>query len=86
MCKQAVEKDNSTDLDKVRPAMAGQTYKAPCCFTLTMDKTNHHLQRPVMIGEIQANGQFSVVYRTKEPIRANPWSPFIPGNEGKQGA
>jgi urea transport system substrate-binding protein len=66
--------------------MYGQTFKAPCGFTLTMDKTNHHLHRPVMIGEIQANGQFSVVYRTKEPIRANPWSPFIPGNEGKQGA
>jgi len=86
MWKQAVEKAKSTDVDKVRPAMAGQTFKAPCGFTLTMDKTNHHLHRPVMIGEIQANGQFSVVYRTKEPIRANPWSPFIPGNEGKQGA
>jgi urea transport system substrate-binding protein len=86
MWKQAVEKAKSTDVNKVRPAMAGQTFKAPCGFTLTMDKTNHHLHRPVMIGEIQANGQFSVVYRTKEPIRANPWSPFIPGNEGKQGA
>jgi urea transport system substrate-binding protein len=86
MWKQAVEKAKSTDVDKVRPAMYGQTFKAPCGFTLTMDKTNHHLHRPVMIGEIQANGQFSVVYRTKEPIRANPWSPFIPGNEGKQGA
>ena len=86
MWKQAVEKAKSTDVDKVRPAMYGQTFKAPCGFTLTMDKTNHHLHRPVMIGEIQANGQFSVVYRTKEPIRANPWSPFIAGNEGKQGA
>jgi urea transport system substrate-binding protein len=86
MWKQAVEKAKSTDVGKVRAAMAGQTFKAPCGFTLTMDKTNHHLHRPVMIGEIQANGQFSVVYRTKEPIRANPWSPFIPGNEGKQGA
>jgi urea transport system substrate-binding protein len=37
-----------------------------------------------MIGEIQANGQFSIVYKTKEPIRAQPWSPFIEGNEAKQ--
>jgi len=86
MWKQAVEKVKSVEVDKVRAAMAGQTFKAPCGFTLTMDKTNHHLHRPVMIGEVQANGQFSVVYKTKEPIRANPWSPFIPGNEGKQGA
>jgi urea transport system substrate-binding protein len=51
-----------------------------------MDKTNHHLHRPVMIGEVKGDGQFNVVYKTKEPIRANPWSPYIPGNESKQGA
>jgi urea transport system substrate-binding protein len=51
-----------------------------------MDKSNHHLHKPVMIGEVKADGQFNVVYRTKEPIRANPWSPFIPGNESKQNA
>jgi urea transport system substrate-binding protein len=86
MWKQAVEKAKSIQVDRVRPAMYGQTFKSPCGFTLTMDKSNHHLHKPVMIGEVQGNGQFSVVYRTKEPIRANPWSPFIPGNEGKQKA
>ena len=86
MWKQAVEKAKSIEVDKVRPAVYGQTFKAPSGFTLSMDKTNHHLHKPVMIGEIQANGQFSVVYKTKEPIRANPWSPFIPGNESKQNA
>jgi urea transport system substrate-binding protein len=86
MWKQAAEKAKSVDVDKVRPAMYGQTFKAPCGFTLTMDKSNHHLHKPVMIGEVKADGQFSVVYKTKEPIRANPWSPFIPGNESKQGA
>jgi urea transport system substrate-binding protein len=48
-----------------------------------MDKTNHHLHKPVMIGEIKADGQFNVVWQTKEPIRAQPWSPFIPGNDKK---
>jgi urea transport system substrate-binding protein len=86
MWKQAVEKAKSIEVDKVRPAVYGQTFKAPSGFTLSMDKSNHHLHKPVMIGEIQANGQFSVVYKTKEPIRANPWSPFIPGNESKQNA
>jgi len=86
MWKQAVEKAKSTEVDKVRQAMYGQQFKAPCGFTLTMDKTNHHLHRPVMIGEVKGDGQFNVVYKTKEPIRANPWSPYIPGNESKQGA
>jgi len=84
MWKQAVEKAKSVEVDKVRVAMAGQTFKAPCGMELMMDKTNHHLHKPVMIGEIQASGQFSIVYKTKEPIRAQPWSPFIEGNEAKQ--
>ncbi|MGD8477434.1 MAG: urea ABC transporter substrate-binding protein [Burkholderiales bacterium] len=84
MWAQAVEKAGTTDVDKVREAMAGQTFKAPSGFTLTMDETNHHLHKPVMIGEILPNGQFQVVWKTKEPIRAQPWSPFIPGNESKQ--
>jgi urea transport system substrate-binding protein len=84
MWKQAVEKAHSTDTDKVIAAMAGQTFKAPSGFVLTMDQTNHHLHKPVFIGEVRADGQFNVVWKTKEPIRAQPWSPFIPGNESKQ--
>ncbi|KPZ12922.1 Branched-chain amino acid ABC transporter substrate-binding protein [Pseudomonas syringae pv. viburni] len=83
MWAQAVEKAKSTDVDKVREAMAGQTFAAPSGFTLTMDKTNHHLHKPVMIGEVEDNGQFNVVWQTKEPIRAQPWSPYIPGNDKK---
>src|SRR5258705_637598 len=84
MWKAAVEKAKSTDTDKVIAAMAGQTFKAPSGFTLTMDKTNHHLHKPVYIGEVKADGQFNIVWKTKGPIRAQPWSPFITGNEGKQ--
>ena len=84
MWKQAVEQAKSIEVDKVRPAVAGQSFDAPSGFTLTMDKTNHHLHKPVMIGEVQADGQFSVVYQTKAPIRAQPWSPFIAGNEARQ--
>jgi urea transport system substrate-binding protein len=84
MWKQAVEKAKSAEVDKVRKAMAGQTFKAPCGMTLKMDETNHHLHKPVFIGEVKGNGQFSVVWKTDKPIRAQPWSPFIPGNEGKQ--
>jgi urea transport system substrate-binding protein len=84
MWAQAVEKAKSTDTDKVIAAMSGQVFKAPSGYELTMDPTNHHLHKPVMIGEIRPDGQFSVVWKTKGPIRAQPWSPFIPGNESKQ--
>jgi urea transport system substrate-binding protein len=84
MWKQAVEKAHSTETDKVIAAMSGQTFKAPSGFVLSMDATNHHLHKPVFIGEIRADGQFNVVWKTKEPIRAQPWSPFVAGNEKKQ--
>jgi urea transport system substrate-binding protein len=83
MWAQAAEKAKSTDVDKVREALAGQTFAAPSGYTLTMDKTNHHLHKPVMIGEIQPDGQFNVVWQTEGPIRAQPWSPYIPGNDKK---
>jgi urea transport system substrate-binding protein len=38
----------------------------------------------VFIGEVKADGQFNVVWKTKGPIRAQPWSPFIAGNESKK--
>ena len=50
--------------------------------TLEMDG-NHHLHKPVMIGEVRGDGQFNVVWRTKTAVRAQPWSPYIAGNEGK---
>ncbi len=83
MWKQAVEKAKSTDVDKVRVAMRGQTFKAPGGFESKMDEKNHHLHKPVFIGEVRADGQFNVVWKTKGPVRAQPWSPFIEGNDKK---
>ncbi|MEF9384779.1 urea ABC transporter substrate-binding protein [Ralstonia solanacearum species complex bacterium KE056] len=80
--KQAVETAGSTDVDKVRKAMVGQQFKAPSGFMLAMNN-NHHLSKPVMIGEVRGDGQFNVVWKTPTAIRAKPWSPYIPGNEGK---
>ena len=80
----AAKKAGTTDVDAVRKAMAGITFVAPSGFTLKMDETNHHLHKPVMIGEVRADGQFNVVWKTPGPIRAQPWSPYIPGNEGKK--
>ena len=84
MWKQAVEKAKSTNVDKVIAAMSGQTFNAPSGYVLKMDETNHHLWKPVFIGEIKGDGQFNVVWKTKGPIRAQPWSPFVAGNESKK--
>jgi len=84
MWKQAVEKAKSFDVAKVSAAMGGQTFTAPSGITSTMDAKNHHLHKAVFIGEVKADGQFNVVWKTKGPVKAQPWSPFIAGNDKKK--
>ena len=84
MWKQAVEKAKTTDVDKVIAAMGGQKFNAPSGFVEEMDPKNHHLHKPVFIGEIKADGQFKVVWKSKGTIKAQPWSPYVPGNDKKK--
>ncbi len=84
MWAQAAAKAKSIETDKIIPAINGQTFKAPSGLTATMDAKNHHLHKPVLIGEVKADGQFNVVWKTKGPIKAQPWSPFIAGNDKKK--
>ncbi|MFN4265519.1 MAG: urea ABC transporter substrate-binding protein [Aquabacterium sp.] len=84
MWAQAVKKAGTTDVDKVIKAMAGQTFPAPGGFMSKMDEKNHHLHKPVFIGEVKADGQFKVVWKTPGPVKAQPWSPFIAGNDKKK--
>jgi urea transport system substrate-binding protein len=77
MWTQAVEQAGTTDVDAVRQAMYGQKVATPSGFTAVMN-TNHHLSKPVMIGEIQPDGQFQIVWQTKEPVRGAAWSKYIP--------
>ena len=84
MWKQAVEKAKSTDVNKVIAAMGGQSFKAPSGMTVKMDEKNHHLHKPVFIGEVRADGQFNVVWKTPGPVKAAPWSPYIEGNDKKK--
>ncbi len=83
MWAQAAEQAGTTNVDAVRQAIGGQTVKSPSGFEITMDAKNHHLHKPVVIGEIQDDGQFEVVWKTKGPIRAQAWSPFIPDSAKK---
>jgi len=77
MWSQAVAQAGTTNIDAVRQAMYGQKVKAPSGFTAVMN-TNHHLSKPVMIGEIRPDGQFNVVWQTKGPVKAEAWSKYIP--------
>jgi urea transport system substrate-binding protein len=77
MWSQAVMQAGTTDVNAVRQAMYGQKVKAPSGFEAVMN-TNHHLSKPVMIGEIQPDGQFEIVWQTKKTIKADAWSPYIP--------
>ena len=83
MWAQAVNKAKSTDTDKVIAAMAGQTLKAPSGIVSKMDEKNHHLHKSVFIGEIRADGQFNVVWKTPGPVAADPWSDYILENKGR---
>jgi urea transport system substrate-binding protein len=82
MWAQAVAQAGSTNVDAVRQAMYGQKVKALSGYDVQM-YSNHHLSKPVMIGEVQADGQFQVVWQTKGPIVAEAWSPHIAENKGK---
>lgn len=82
MWAQAVTQAGTTDVNAVRQAMYGQKVQAPSGFTAVMN-TNHHLSKPVMIGEIQPNGQFEVVWHSKTAIKADAWSPYLPEDKGK---
>jgi urea transport system substrate-binding protein len=77
MWVQAVEQAGTTDVDAVRQAMYGQKVRSPSGFDVVMN-TNHHLSKPVLIGEIQANGQFEIVWETEGPIVGDAWTDYLP--------
>ncbi len=77
MWAQAVSQAGTTDVNAVRQAMYGQKVQAPGGFVSTMN-TNHHLSKPVYIGEIRPDGQFNIVWKTRGPVKADAWSKFIP--------
>ena len=76
----AVEKAGTTDPDKVIAAMIG--LETPN-LTGGMAKMlpNHHITKPVLIGEIQGDGQFSVVWETEGLVPGDAWSDFLEGSK-----
>ncbi|NHN91143.1 urea ABC transporter substrate-binding protein [Acetobacter sicerae] len=74
---QAVEKVGSTDHDKVIDAMVGLK-QANLTGGTAQVLPNHHITKPVYIGEIQDDGQFNVVWQTPKEVPGMAWSPYVP--------
>ena len=72
----AVTAAGTTDVDAIRAAMYGQTFPNLTGGIATM-LPNHHLTKPVLIGEIRADGQFDIISQTEE-VPGDAWTDFLP--------
>ena len=80
MWVQAVEKAGTTDTDAVEDAMIGITAPNLTGGIATMNKA-HHLSKPVLIGEIQDDGQFEVVWETDGLVDGDAWTDYLDGSK-----
>ncbi|KQT85214.1 urea ABC transporter substrate-binding protein [Aurantimonas sp. Leaf443] len=77
MWVKAVEAAGTTDPDKVIDAMVGVSVPNLTGGFSSMG-ANHHITKPVLIGEIQDDGQFEVVDETPGLVLGDEWSDFLP--------
>jgi len=77
MWVKAVEKAGTIDPDKVIEALPGISVPNLTGGTSTM-LPNHHITKPVLIGEIQSDGQFEVVSKTDDLVPGDAWSDYLP--------
>jgi urea transport system substrate-binding protein len=80
MWVKAVEKAGTTDPSAVQEAIIGVTTPNLSGGVSAM-MPNHHITKPVMIGEIQADGQFDIVWSTSGLVAGDAWSDFLPGSK-----
>ena len=80
MWVKAVEKAGTTDPAAVQDAIIGVTVKnLSGGFSAMMP--NHHITKPVLIGEIQEDGQFEIVWQTAGLEVGDAWSDYLPGSK-----
>ncbi|WP_434058508.1 urea ABC transporter substrate-binding protein [Coralliovum pocilloporae] len=72
----AVKEAGTTDVDQVREKMYGQKFPNLTGGTAEM-LVNHHLAKPVLIGEIQEDGQFDIISQTEE-VKGDAWTDYLP--------
>ena len=80
MWVKAVEKAGTTETDAVLDAMIGVSVPNLTGGYATM-MPNHHLTKPVLIGEIQEDGQFETVWQTPDTVVGDAWSDYLPGSK-----
>ena len=80
MWVKAVEKAGTTEPEAVQDALIGVTTPNLTVGVSAM-MPNHHITKPVLIGEIQADGQFDIVSSTDGLVAGDAWSDFLPGSK-----
>jgi urea transport system substrate-binding protein len=76
----AVQKAGSTDVEKVLAALPG--LEVPnLTGGIAKVLPNHHITKPVFIGEVRADGQFDVVWKTTALVPGDAWSPYLTGSK-----
>ncbi len=80
MWAKAVEKAKSVETDAVEQAMIGVEVANLTGGMAVMNK-NHHLSKPVLIGEIQDDGQIETVWSTESTVAGDAWSDFLPSSK-----
>ena len=70
--KALVEKADSFDVDKINASADGVSFDAPEG-TVTIDGENHHIAKTGLIGRINSDNQFDIVWSSEEPIEPDPF-------------
>jgi len=76
----AVEKAKTTDVNKVIAALPGLE-TANLTGGMAKVLPNHHITKPVLIGEVKGDGQFNVVWKSTGLVPGDAWSDFLPGSK-----
>jgi urea transport system substrate-binding protein len=77
MWAKAVEAAGTTASDAIQKAIIGVEVPNLSGGISTM-LANHHITKPVLIGEIQEDGQFATVWQTEGLVPGDAWSDFLP--------
>jgi len=77
---EAVTKVGSTDVDKVIAALPGLE-TANLTGGIAKVLPNHHITKPVYIGEVRGDGQFDIVWKTSTTVPGDAWSDYLPGSK-----
>ena len=84
MWVKAVEKAKSTETNKVADAIIGVEVPNLTGIGTAKMLPNHHLTKPVLIGEVRADGQFDTVWKTPNAVPGDAWTDYLPGSKDVQ--